>query len=203
MSKWPIVDYPKTQCVFKRKDIDGHHCVYPELNDGMDWVFDDGVRAVDKLHGTNTCILVDDNKMVHFIDNRTQRIVNQTVITQYGVTQARFVKGLINAFERGWITEPGRIYGELVGPNINGNLHGVNDYFFVPFSYLREKCAWKSWSENRYPKDFDSISEWFKELPSLFAQRHGTKCLAEGLVFHHPDGRVAKLRRDMFPWFYQ
>jgi hypothetical protein len=25
--------------------------------------------------------------------------------------------------------------------------------------------------------------------------------LAEGLVFCHPDGRMAKLRRDMFDWY--
>ena len=23
----------------------------------------------------------------------------------------------------------------------------------------------------------------------------------EGIVFTHPDGRMAKLRKDMFPWF--
>ena len=56
--------------------------------------------------------------------------------------------------------------------------------------------------ENKYPKDYDSISTWFRQLPSLFNKRLALpEIQAEGLVFHHPDGRMAKLRRDMFDWF--
>ena len=73
----------------------------------------------------------------------------------------------------------------------------------MPFSYLARKCHWRSWIKNQYPKDFESLANWFKDLPSLFNQvQHLEDIKAEGLVFYHPDGRrQAKLRRDMFDWF--
>jgi hypothetical protein len=60
--------------------------------------------------------------------------------------------------------------------------------------------TYKSWG--KYPKDFNTISEWFKELMPLYAMRKAdSKGFVEGIVFTHPDGRMAKLRRDMFDWY--
>ena len=63
--------------------------------------------------------------------------------------------------------------------------------------------AYTCWG--KYPKTFESMSEWFKELMPLYALRTNGKdevCpFVEGIVFTHPDGRMAKLRRDMFDWY--
>ena len=49
----------------------------------------------------------------------------------------------------------------------------------------------------------ETDKEWFKNLHSLFSMRMGKKdILTEGLVFYHPDGRICKLRRDMFIEFW-
>ena len=32
-------------------------------------------------------------------------------------------------------------------------------------------------------------------------RHHGEEGFVEGVVFTHPDGRFAKLRRDMFSWY--
>ena len=53
-------------------------------------------------------------------------------------------------------------------------------------------------------KDFPKLHSPFirKELPSLFNQRLKLpEIQAEGLVFYHPDGRMAKLRLDMFDFY--
>lgn len=203
-----IKDFPKIQCPFVRESNSaGKYLVTPEINPGYEWVFEDeGVRAVDKLHGTNICVIVEDGH-VKYIDNRTQRIVDD----RYGLPirlkgmAPRAYEGVIRCLEkehlRGCFVE-GRNYGELVGPKINGNLHGLDHHLFVPFSYLNEFCHWKSFVQGKYPKTFESMSEWFKDLPSLFtAKRSKTPGLAEGLIFLHPNGRRAKLRREMFEWY--
>lgn len=199
-----VLDFPKIQCPFVRNDKTGFYRVINKINPGYEWVFQDsGVLAVDKLHGTNVCCFFKDGTLIS-IDNRENRIAEKEFIfSERGRNSYMFVMGILNAIEKGWIPKDfsGRLYGELVGPKINGNLHESDTYYFVPFDYLKSSCHWKSWVQNQHPKDFDSISEWFKELPSLFSKRLFNKnVIAEGLVFYHPDGRMAKLRRDMFSW---
>lgn len=202
-----IINFPKIKSPFVRKEINGHYIVTPEIELGYEWVFEDeGVLASDKLHGTNTCIVIENGKLIA-IDNRMNRIFTEEegINDSLSKTQSKFLLGILNSKEKGWLKfdTSNRIYGELVGPSINGNIHLMETNFFIPFSYLKKFCRWNSWLANKYPKTFDSISEWFKELPSLFTKRiTGKEELAEGIVFHHPDGRMAKLRRDMFDWYH-
>ena len=199
-----IIDYPKIKCPFVREKIKGHYVVTPQIEEGYEWVFEDpGVKAVDKLHGTNLCCMFDKGILIH-IDNRSTRVLEDPcacLTANMSSAIVRMIEGVLHALERGWIENDftGRVYGELIGPTINGNLHQMVTHYFVPFDYLQKKCHWKSWVNNKYPKNFESLSNWFKELPSLFSQRmKANEGLAEGLVFYHPDGRLAKLRRDMF-----
>jgi len=164
-----IIDYPKIKCPFVRKKINGRYLVTPEIEEGYEWVFKDpGVKAVDKLHGTNICVIVEGG-VVQAIDNRTTRVVSSPRIsTTIDVHISRMIQGVIKSIEKGYIKVDGRIYGELIGPKINGNIHVVSGPIFVPFYYLESKCHWRSWIKNQYKKDFDTISEWFKELTSLY-----------------------------------
>lgn len=202
-----VIDFPKLQCPFVRKTMEnGRYLVTPEMTPGFEWIFEDGVRAVDKLHGTNICVHFKDHNVIA-VDNRTTRILQAPVdISGKNLgSKNRFLLGVLNSSERGWLEhfENGRVYGELIGPAINTNLHETPYPLFVPFSYLYDRCHWRSWINNKYPKTFESLSEWFKSLNSLFTERVFKKqVLAEGLVFCHPtNGRMAKLRRDMFEWY--
>lgn len=202
---FPIVDFPKVKSPFVRETINGRYVVTPNIEEGYEWVFEDaGVRAVDKLHGTNVRLHFKSG-ILHAIDNRTSRVMLNPFISLYLPKQTkRFISGVVNSLEKGWLpdVETASIYGELIAPEINGNIHGVDRPYFVPFDWLYEKHHWHSWVQNKYPKTFDSISEWFKELPSLFSKSRMKKaCMAEGVMFTHPDGRMAKLRRDMFDWY--
>lgn len=195
-----IKDFPKIQCPF----VKINHNVTPEIAKGFEWIFEDGVLAVDKLHGTNICVILEDG-IVKAIDNRANRLMDKPSISTSLKGFSLFaIKGILNAMGRGWIEKgfTGRIYGELIGPKINKNIHLVNDYMFVPFDMLKRCYNWNSWYVNKYPKNFESISEWFKELPSLFTKKISKKdAYAEGLVFYHPKGYRAKLRRDQFDWY--
>lgn len=201
-----IIDFQKIKSPFVRKHNEkGDYVVTPEIEPGYEWIFENGVRAVDKLHGTNICVHFKEGKVVA-IDNRTTRILQEPIEISGKNEGAknRFILGILNSSERGWLEhfDTEAVYGELIGPAINTNLHETPYPLFVPFSYLYDRCHWRSWVNNKYPKTFDSISEWFKSLNSLFTDRVFKKqVLAEGLVFYHPDGRMAKLRRDMYDWY--
>ncbi|WP_026414354.1 DUF5565 family protein [Actinomadura oligospora] len=66
---------------------------------------------------------------------------------------------------------------ELIGPKVNGNPEGVDEHTLVPHGGQRLVGV---------PLDFDGLREWLLTHPY------------EGIVWHAPDGRMAKLkRRDM------
>ena len=192
-----MIDMPKLECPFVRKKVDGEYVVTNEITEGYDWVFDDeSVMAIEKLHGTNVSILIREGAVVE-IYNRTSRIpfINKG---------KKFIsEGILNSFERGYIDllGDGQHFGELIGPKVNGNPYKLEEHLWIPFSTFGQKhLKYKCWG--KYPKTFESISEWFKELMPLYTSMKGDReGFVEGIVFTHPDGRMAKLRRDMFDWY--
>ena len=130
-----IIDFPKIKSPFVRENINGKYIVTPEIEEGYNWVFEDqSVLAVDKLHGTNICCIFENGKLMH-VDNRSHRLIEEPCICSNFKTETfRTIEGILRAFERNWIDKDftGRMYGELVGPTINGNLHQLDRHYFVP-----------------------------------------------------------------------
>lgn len=205
------IDMPKLDSPFVRKEIDGAYVVTPEVAPGFEWVFEDpSVMAVEKLHGTNVSVVVEGG-VVTSVWNRDARL-------PFFMKGKRYVmEGLLDALDRGWLDlRDGQHFGELVGPKLHGDPHAIGKHMWVPFATVgRRKLTYKSFHE--HPKTFDGLSEWFRtSLFSLFACNFhglppreqldkpadgGERPFCEGIVFTHPDGRMAKLRRDMFTWF--
>jgi hypothetical protein len=75
---------------------------------------------------------------------------------------------------KGW---PAGTY-ELVGPKVNGNPEQVNRHYLWAHEAADVLDA---------PRDFDGLSAWLVDFEG------------EGIVWHHPDGRMAKLKRRDFP----
>lgn len=69
---------------------------------------------------------------------------------------------------------------EACGPNIGGNNERLH------FHMLIRHGAETGWSAYGIPRTFDGLRVFL------------TDNLIEGLVFHHMDGRMAKIRRDQF-----
>ena len=68
---------------------------------------------------------------------------------------------------------------ELCGPKLQGNPEGQVAHVLIPHGV--EKLA-------DVPRGFDALKEFLRERP------------IEGIVWHHPDGRMAKIKRTDFGW---
>lgn len=198
-----IEDMPKLESPFIRKEINGNYVVTSEIAEGYEWVFEDeSVMAIEKLHGTNVSIIIQDGNIVA-VFNRTERI------PFFNKGKKHIIEGVLNSYERGYIEDllDGQHFGELIGPKVNGNPYKLKEHLWIPFKTFGQKhLLYKSWG--KYPKDFETISNWFKELMPLYScmiqGADGRKDgFVEGIVFTHPDGRMAKLRKDMFDWWFE
>lgn len=201
-----IKDMPKLESPFKRiLNANGKYVVVPEITPGYEWVFEDpNVLAIEKLHGTNVSIIIQDG-IITAVYNRTERI------PFFNKGKAHIIRGILKSYERGLMENllDGQHWGELIGEKINGNPYNIKGNIWIPFeTYGQEHLAYKSWG--KYPKTFDAISEWFKEdLMPLYCLRRGNDVMdymgdsmfVEGVVFTSKDGKMSKLRRDMFSWY--
>jgi len=206
-----IYDMPKLESPFVRViNEKGEYVVTPKIAEGMEWVFEDeSVMAIEKLHGTNVSVVIRDGQIVA-IFNRTERL------PFFNKGKAHIVQAVMESFQRGYMDNllDGQWFGEAIGPKINGNPYGIEKNIWIPFAiFSKEHLRYKSWG--KYPKDYETISNWFKELMPLYALMQGDgeavkgadgkvvqyKGFVEGVVFTHPDGRMAKLRKDMFDWY--
>jgi hypothetical protein len=197
-----INDMPKLECPFIRKEMpNGDYIVTNEINPEYKWVFeDDKVMVIEKLHGTNVSIVIE-NGMISSIWNRTERI------PFFCKGKSFIIEGILESFKRGYCElSDGQHFGELIGERVNGNPYKIKGHLWIPFeTFCQKHLKYKNWG--KYPKDFETISKWFEnDLIPLYAcmvqgedgRKNG---FVEGIVFTHPDGRMAKLRRDMFDWY--
>ncbi len=202
-----IHDMPKIECPFVRKKINGDYIVTDEIAEGMEWVFnDESVLATEKLDGTNVSVLIQDG-VITSIWNRTERI------PFFNKGKKHIVEGLLNSFEKGYMEFmiDGQHFGELIGPKVNGNPYKLKEHRWIPFeTFARKHLAYTSWG--KYPKTFQSISEWLKTLMPLYnlminvdssnrdeIMKNG---FVEGIVFVQPStGKMAKIRKDMYDWY--
>lgn len=195
-----VEDMPKLESPFVRARIGKQYLLTPTITEGYEWVFEDEqVKAVEKLHGTNVSIVIRDGE-IKTMWNRT------AAIPFFNKGKAFITEGLLESFQRGHMDKlgDGQWFGELIGPKVNGNPYGLEKHLWIPFkTYALKHLSYTSWG--KYPKTYEAISEWFKTLMPLFSLRtHGKDYetpYVEGIVFTHPDGRMAKLRKDMFDWF--
>jgi hypothetical protein len=89
--------------------------------------------------------------------------------------QSSFAKHLVDAI--GYSdAEPGTY--ELVGPKINGNPEQMDCNALVPHGELELDDV---------PRDYDGLAEWMQTCPW------------EGVVWHHKDGSMAKIKKRDFP----
>ncbi len=194
-----IKNMPKLQSPFIREMKGNKYLVTNKITPDYEWVFEDeSVMAIEKLDGINVSIVIEGGNVTQ-IYNRTERIqfINKG--------KSWIIKGILNSKEKGYLEflGDGQFFGELIGPRVNRNPYRLEEHLWISFSgFCQNHLKYKSWG--KYPKTFESISEWFKELMPLYTSMKGDRTgFVEGVIFTHPDGRMAKLRRDMFDWYYE
>lgn len=194
-----VKDMPKLKSPFVRMmDKDNEYVLTPEIDEECKWFQDDDVIATEKLDGTCVSIVVQEGTVMA-VYNRAERIpfINKP--------KKHIIEGILNSCERGFIDKlgDGQHFGELIGEKVNSNPYQIGGHLWVPFeTYCKKHLRYKSWG--KYPKDFDTISNWFKDdLLPLFAMKKGRKDgFVEGIVFHKTStGQMCKLRKDMFKWY--
>lgn len=220
-------NFPKIECPFvrnkykvNRDDWRKHgkrlqlrmpevYLVTPEVNPEYEWVFEDATIAVEKLNGTNVKLLTENGRLTSLYNRKNpidplQIIKGKTFI----------IEGIFRAIQKGYIEIDGEQAGEVIGPKLQGNPYNLNNHIWYPFSKAVKHLSYRSFHEHE--KNFDNWSSWFKDyLISRFAAKRKSKqgdqykeVMAEGVVFYNlrrkEEGKTyrAKLRRDMFDWYY-
>jgi hypothetical protein len=173
----------KIPTLFQR-DPDDRKRVLPEANPACQWVLDGEGIATRKYDGT--CVLLDDDgawwarREVRpgrtrppgyrpvMTDENTGKTVGWEPIAQssYARYHAEAVAGSPQA-------RPPGTY-ELIGEKINGNPEEVRGHALIPHAEAERL---------EVPRELAGLRAWLLAHPKF-----------EGIVWHHPDGRRAKLK---------
>lgn len=179
------------------------------VNPGYEWVFEDPTTfAVEKLDGTNVKILTDKGRLIA-VQNRKNMIDPLQVMKG----KTFIIEGIFQSIGKDYVKESGEQVGEVIGPKLQGNPYKLGVHEWFPFERAIEVLRYKSFHEHE--RTFDNWSSWFKDwLQSRYFTKRASKLglteqvMAEGVVFYNlkrkEEGKtyMAKLRRDMFDWFY-
>ena len=219
-------NYPKIECPFVRKKyaVDRAnwkkhgkklqlrnpevYLVTPEINPGYEWVFEDDTMAVEKLDGTNVKLLTENGRLTSLYNRK-----NPIDPLQIMKGKTFIIEGIFRAVQKGYVEKDREQAGEVIGPKLQGNPYRLDNHIWYPFSKAVKQLSYRSFHEHE--KNFDNWSGWFKDyLVSRFVAKRKKKyreyheVMAEGVVFYNlrrkEEGKVyrAKLRRDMFGWYY-
>jgi hypothetical protein len=187
----------------------------PEIAPGYEWVLEHpATTAVEKLHGTNLAVVTKNGRLVH-LQNRQ----NPIDFLQIMGGKSFLVEGIFAAAGRDYLESDGLQFGECLGPKLNGNLYELDQHLWYPFAKARESLKYASF--HKHEKTYDNLSKWFQHfLKSMLYSRLNKIPIskmfsdervpfAEGVIFYNDEvssapgkPRMAKLRRDMFAWFY-
>jgi hypothetical protein len=223
-----LSDFPKLQCPFVRQtfkvDTEQWHkkgralqlrtpeasLAVNRINPGYEWVFEDeDTFATEKLNGTNVKMNIENGRLTA-LQNRKNVLDPLQILSG----KVFIIEGVFTAIAKGYVRDNAEQAGEVIGPKLQGNPYRLNTHIWYPFDKAIKHLRYKSFHE--HDRTFENWSGWFKDyLPSLFASKMTKKgapkekIFAEGVVFYNlkrkAEGKtwMAKLRRDMFDWFYE
>ena len=168
--------------------------VQDKPREGCEWVFAGEGIATEKLDGTNVRLTVRSGTPVRLEKRRNPSKAQKTA----GIVDGWYVDADSVGAEDRWIREAaestdvsswpdGEHSVEALGPRIQGNPLGLEQHVCVPFNL--EIPHYQD-----APRTFAELRAWLVGLDSRYAPGH----LAEGIVFHHADGRRAKIKRKDF-----
>ncbi len=170
--------------------------VTDQIRVGCEWVFDGEGEATEKIDGTNIRLTIRAGELV-----RIEKRRNPTKIQKKkGIIDGWYVDVDEYGKEDKWIVEAARGTNvtnwpdgehscEALGPKIQGNSLGLDRHLCVPFNMDIPTFE-------DVPRSFAGFKAFLRQLDSKYAPGH----IAEGIVFHHPDGRRAKIKRKDFAY---
>lgn len=176
-----------------QRNYDGDRCVRDEVVPGAEWVINGEGTATRKWDGT--CCMVRGGKLFKRYDAKKGKTPphNFEPAQDYDEVTGH-MPGWIpvgDGPEDQWHQEAWKAFQdeagilmrdgtyELVGPKIQGNPEGFASHELVPHG--KHPVA--------APRSFDAIRDWFKDGPARDI---------EGVVWHHKDGRMVKIKAKDF-----
>ena len=175
--------------LFKR-DFEGNRQVIDEVTEGAEWVQELEGVATRKYDGT--CCLIRDGVLYKRYTLRKGKkapfdFIPATTVDTITGKQEGWVAVKDNKEDQyhreafSLMLETQKVDGtyELVGVKVQGNPEGVSgNHVLVPHSDAQEftDC----------PRDFDGLKEWLADKD------------IEGIVWHHSDGRMVKIKKSDF-----
>jgi len=171
--RFKVVDRPRAECA---------------------WVFSGEGTPTEKLDGTNIRLTVRSGQIVRVEKRRNpSKLQKQRGIVdgwyadadEYSAEDKWIMTAAGNTDVSGW--PDGEHSCEALGPRIQGNPLELADLVCVPFNLEVPQYT-------DVPRSYTGLRDFLASLESRFAPGH----LAEGIVFHHPDGRRAKIKRKDF-----
>jgi hypothetical protein len=174
----------KIKTLFQRDKNDRCY-VTREVEPGCEWVINGEGTATRKFDGT--CVKYDGAQWWTrrevkagktppngFVQEQHDEVTSKTVGWE-PAGQSAFARYVVEAVERENRTAPGTY--ELCGPKVNGNPEGFPHHVLVSHGAVAFDA----------PRDFDGLHAWLSNYHY------------EGIVWHHPDGRMVKIKRRDFP----
>ena len=175
----------KIPTIFKRNPENMNELLNEQHPD-CQWVFDGEGIATKKYDGT--CVLIEWDKSYWkrrevkqnkkapkcFISISTDKITGKTVGWVPVDPIDNDNKWHIEAFDP--LLLPGTY--ELCGPKIQGNPEGFKKHILIYHETAQQF--------NDVPRNFEGLKQWLNNRD------------IEGIVFHHPDGRMAKIKKRDF-----
>jgi len=176
------------------------HEIEPVLSDGCDWVLQGKGTATRKVDGTPVLIRGGHAYKRREVkpgrtppagfqhvetDEETGKEVGWVPIQPTDPCDRYFVEG-INGTEIGVPPPHGRTY-ELVGPKVQGNTENLDRHILIPHDSNELQIA-------RPPRIAGCVAQTAFDILRTYLGRYPH----EGIVWHHPDGRRAKIKRRDF-----
>lgn len=173
-----------------QRNYDGDRLVRDEVTPGAEWVMNGEGIATRKWDGT--CCMIKDGVLYKRYDAKKGKTPPEGFIPAQepdavtghwpgwlkvgeGKEDKWHCEGLANTVDGNGYTPDGTY--ELVGPKINSNKEGFEKHFLIPHGdSVITGC----------PLTFEELKLWLSELD------------IEGIVWHHPDGRMVKIKKKDF-----
>lgn len=182
----------KIPTLFKRDFSQPRHPIIPEYNDGVEWVLNGEGVATRKYDGM--CCMVRDHKLYKRYEVKGGRVAppdfeqvayDEETGKAYGWVQVGW--GSEDKYFREAIENHGgdldnvRLMDgtyELLGPKVQSNPENFSKHLLKKHSLATEY--------EDAPTGFDELRQWLEDKN------------IEGIVWHHPDGRMVKIKKKDF-----
>jgi len=177
-----------------QRNYEGDHFVRDEIVPGAEWVIAGEGVGTRKFDGT--CCMVRAGKLYKRYDAKNGKTPppnfepaqDPDPVTGHWPGWLPVGDGPEDKYHREALAEYGAddLYDgtyELIGPKVQSNAEHINEHILV-------RHGGEVIPEN--PRTFDAIREF------LFRYRDSEGFTIEGIVWHHPDGRMVKIKRKDF-----